>query len=169
MIKKIGMRNIKTAIAVTLCIVFFAVFGQNGFYAGIAAVVCIQSTIQNSFKAGLMRFSGTVIGGFIGFITMEVLIFSPDFLDVLWIFLSISITIYLCVLLKKSEACQIACIVLLSLILNHTEPNKALFYAVERVVDTSIGIGIAVCANKFIDIDLFKNLFNKIGLTKNIK
>lgn len=169
MIKKVGMRNIKTAIAVTLCIIFFGIFNQDAFFAGIAAVVCIQSTIQNSFKAGLMRFSGTVIGGIIGFITMELLIFSPEFLDVIWIFSSIIITIYLCVLLKKNEACQIACIVLLSLILNHSDSNKALFYAIERVIDTSIGIGIAVLVNKFVDIELLKSLYKKISLTKNIK
>ena len=48
---KIGARNLKTALAVTLCIGFFElIHRQYPFYACIAAVICMKDTVENSYK-----------------------------------------------------------------------------------------------------------------------
>ena len=50
---KIGARNLKTALAVTLCIGFFElIHRQYPFYACIAAVICMKDTVENSYKMG---------------------------------------------------------------------------------------------------------------------
>ena len=55
----IGSRNIKTALSVLICLIFW----PNSLFAAIAAVICVQSTIENSLKIGLNRLIGTLLGG----------------------------------------------------------------------------------------------------------
>jgi len=51
--RKIRMRNLKTALSVFLCIVILRFFNINyPFYACIAAVICMQSSIFDSFTTG---------------------------------------------------------------------------------------------------------------------
>ena len=55
-IPKIGMRNIKTAISVFLCLVLFeSVNRDNSFYACIAAIICMQQTVENTFSKEIGR------------------------------------------------------------------------------------------------------------------
>ena len=60
------------------------------------------------------------------------------------------VVIYICNTIDKKASIVIGCIVVLSII---TIPNKdtesALVYVVNRVIDTSIGIVIAMVVNKY--------------------
>ena len=78
-IPKIGMRNIKTAISVFLCITLFNLFKRdNAFYACIAAVICMKDTYENSLSIGINRLLGTFLGGLFGIITIYLLSFLPS-------------------------------------------------------------------------------------------
>ena len=137
-IPKIGMRNIKTAISVFICIALFNLFKRdNAFYACIAAVICMKDTYENSLSIGINRLLGTFLGGLLGIITIYLLSFLPN----------ISTP---CTLLKKPAAVTIACIVFISIMINY--PGIAsYFYAINRTFDTAIGIIIAILINKYID------------------
>ena len=64
---KIGLRAIKTAIAVFVCAVISMFLNhQDVFCACIASVICMEQTYEETVITGINRFIGTVIGGFIG-------------------------------------------------------------------------------------------------------
>ena len=66
-IPKIGMRLIKTAIAVFLCfLVDFFRDGGTPFYSAIAAILCMQPELGSSLKVGKERIIATIIGGIVG-------------------------------------------------------------------------------------------------------
>ena len=52
-VHRVGLRNIKTALAVTVCMIIFQFLGrENAFYACIAAVICMKDTVSSSFTMG---------------------------------------------------------------------------------------------------------------------
>ena len=56
---KIGMRNVKTPLAVFLCVVIFQILNMgSSFYAAIAAIISMQSSVLDSFKTGKNRMLG---------------------------------------------------------------------------------------------------------------
>ena len=66
-VPKIGMRLIKTAVAVFLCfLVDFFRDGGTPFYSAIAAILCMQPELGSSLKVGKERIIATIIGGIVG-------------------------------------------------------------------------------------------------------
>ncbi len=158
---KIGMRNIKTAVSVFFCLLLFDFINRdNSFYAAIAAIICMQPTVENTFSKGVARIIGTIIGGLAGIIF---LVFGESFInDKAFIFLiplGIIILIEICVLLNQKEAVSICCIVFLSIMISHRFKGDHFWYTFDRVIDTSIGIIIAVAVNRYFKIpDFIKKL-----------
>ena len=66
----IGMRIIKSAVAILLCYLVSFLRGNSGivFYSQLAALWCIQVYVENSWKNALQRFIGTIIGALYGLI-----------------------------------------------------------------------------------------------------
>lgn len=148
---KIGLRNIKTAISVFLCIILFQALDRpHPFYACIAAVMCTKETVAITYKASYDRMIGSILGGFMG---MILIIISPyihfSTIDSLMSGIGIVIVIYICNLIKRPGACAISCIVLLS-ITTTVHDSTPYLYALNRVVDTFIGIIITIIINRFI-------------------
>jgi uncharacterized membrane protein YgaE (UPF0421/DUF939 family) len=142
---RIGMRNIKTAIAVFICVIVSKIFRfEYPFYVAIAAVIAMQSSVADSFKAGKNRMLGTFIGALIG---LFMALIKPG--NAFLIGIGIVIVIYLCNLLKWKDSISIACIVFAAIMLNLKEENPWL-YSLNRLIDTFVGIGIAVLVNYFI-------------------
>ncbi|MEG1857555.1 MAG: FUSC family protein, partial [Pseudoflavonifractor sp.] len=84
-IPKIGMRIVKTAMAVMICFFIFLPFwvrtplGVNDplrevgpFYACIAAIICMQSSVEQSVRQGVSRVIGTILGGVVGICILAV-------------------------------------------------------------------------------------------------
>ncbi|WP_113671589.1 FUSC family protein [Vallitalea guaymasensis] len=141
---KIGSRNIKTAISVFICISIFQLLNRPyPFYACIAAVICMKNSIQNSFVVGKNRMIGTTIGGVIGLILS--LVFGNYSIVV---GLGIVLVIYLCNLCKQSDSIVIACIVFIAIMTN-LKGTPSHIYAVNRVIDTFIGIIVSIIVNVF--------------------
>ena len=156
---KIGYRNLKTALAVSLCMILFELMGNdNPFYACIASVICMKDTVENTFKMGKNRLIGTLLGGLLG----VVFIFIIDnilFLKSIKSLISgvgIVIAIYLCNLIKKPGAVTICCIVFIGIMVNYDGPSSY-SYAIYRSIDTSIGIIITIFINKYINPPITNN------------
>ncbi|MBU5483134.1 FUSC family protein [Clostridium sp. MSJ-11] len=151
---KIGMRNIKTSISVVLCVILFELLNREyPFYACIAAVVTLQSSISDSFKAGQNRLIGTAIGATVG------LIFSylPQFnfwVHAVYIGLGICMVIYLCNIFNKNDSISISCIVF-SAIMTNLKGVPSYIYVINRTVDTCIGIIISILVNKYFNFKFF--------------
>lgn len=144
-VKKVGMRNIKTAIAVFISIILSKLFKMEyPFYAAIAAIISMQSSVEESFRAGRNRMIGTLIGAVVGFICALI---NPGNAFVSAI--GIVIVIYLCNLLKWKESSSIGGVVFLAIMLN-LKGNSPLWYSINRLFDTFLGIIVAIVVNYFI-------------------
>lgn len=150
-IPKIGMRNIKTAISVFLCLMFFEIINRpDPVLAAIAAIMCMKSDVDNSLQAGISRTVGTIIGALIAILLLQVI--NSNIIDDLYIFIipiGMIFLIEICVLLKSSDSVSICCVVYLSIMLNLRNGGDYWEYSINRVIDTAIGIIIAVIINKF--------------------
>ncbi|MDR1069199.1 MAG: aromatic acid exporter family protein, partial [Gracilibacteraceae bacterium] len=63
LLRGLGLRSVKTALSVFLCIPVLRLLGlDQPFFACIAAVVATQTTVRQSFAIGLERMVGTLAG-----------------------------------------------------------------------------------------------------------
>lgn len=139
---KPGMRNVKTAISVFICIAILRLFPDNSpFYACIASVITMQNTMENSIKVGISRMIGTLIGATVGVILSTVY---PN--NIMLTALGIVVVIYIANFLKRNGSTAIACIVYLAIMVNikYTTP---FYYSLMRVMETFLGITVAVIVN----------------------
>lgn len=142
---KIGMRNIKTAISVFLCIIILRAFNNTfPFYACIAAVITMQGTVHDSFATGKNRMIGTIIGAIYGLIFALI---SPN--NIFLTSIGIVLVIYFLNLFNRKNSISIACVVFLAIMTNLTQVTP-LIYSLNRVTETFIGIFVSVLVNYFI-------------------
>ncbi|OJU14432.1 MAG: hypothetical protein BGN88_14330 [Clostridiales bacterium 43-6] len=165
----LGMRTIKTSVSVMLCIVFFEQIDLNTlfhvpssglkiwapFYACTAAIICLQGTTMKSLKMGIVRLIGTAIGG----VTGVLILLSEEYVktqqyNVLVVGVGIVICIFVSNITKKQDASAIACVVFVAIMINHNTEDRYI-YAVMRMIETTIGIIIAVVVNKFLNVPSF--------------
>jgi uncharacterized membrane protein YgaE (UPF0421/DUF939 family) len=114
------------------------------FYAAIAAIVAMQSSVSGSFKAGKNRMLGTFVGAIIGFVLSSIW---PG--SAILCALGIMMLIYVCNLLKWNDAIGVGGILVCAIMLN-LDGRNPLIYSINRLIDTFIGIGVALLVNYFI-------------------
>ena len=156
------MRNIKTTLSVFLCLLFFEIINrENSIFACIAAVICLQNTIVDSMEKGIERALGTVIGGLVGALVLFIVnTFYSDKVLIYIIPFGIMLLIELCVLINLKQSVVICCVVYLSIMITKSHGNGYMMYTVNRVIDTIIGIIIALLVNKYFAIpERFKSKF----------
>lgn len=153
---KIGMRNIKTAISVFICLILSKLFNiQYPFYAAIAAIISMQSSITDSLKAGKSRMLGTFIGAVVGLLFALI---KPG--SIILTSIGIIIVIYICNLLKWRDSISIAGVVFLAIMMNLSK-GSPLLYSVNRLADTFLGIIVAMTVNYFIVPPKYIDKINK--------
>ncbi len=163
MFPRIGMRNIKTSTAVFLCLLIFQLINrENSIQACIAAVICMQNTVVDSYKRGFQRVIGTIIGGITGGLVLFIVtnLGSEDLL-IFIIPLGITLLIYICVNIDMKQSVVICCVVYLSILITKSHEGGYLLYTLNRVIDTIAGIMVALLVNKYMHIpDKFRKLSN---------
>jgi len=147
----IGMRNIKTALAATLCALLYFPFHRNPTFACIGAVFGTGSDMGNSWLNGGNRLFGTIIGGVLGMILFRIyIIFYPDgkmhLLMLLFIFIGVILVILTSLYCKWPGAIQPGGVVL-CIILFNTPVDTYISYSINRMIDTGIGVLIALLIN----------------------
>ena len=144
-IKKVGLRNLKTALAVALTIFLSQILNlRSPFFAGIAAITAMQSSVSESFNSGVDRMFSTILGGIIALLFSLVAPENPFFIG-----LGIIIIIYLCNIFDWKQSVQLSGMVFLSIILNYEEGSRV-DYAFYRTVDTLFGLFIGTLINYFV-------------------
>lgn len=151
---KIGMRIIKSSIAVFLCFGIYLIRGDGiPFYSAIAAVLCMQPDVPNSLRVALNRTAGTFIGGLFGMVVMliEAQFLPPELPIFKYLLISVVIIplIYVTVLLKKPSAAYITCVVFMSITVSHGLDANPYLFAMNRIIDTLIGIFVSLGVNAF--------------------
>ncbi len=140
-LQKIGMRTVKTGIAVSLCTLLAQYLVQNPMFAGVGCVASVQDTVKGSLKLGFNRVKGTMIGGLVGFLCVLI---KPG--DPILCGLGIMATIYGCTILGINSGIIVSSVTFLSIHLGIIESNPA-YYSIHRVMDTSVGVIIGVIIN----------------------
>lgn len=161
-IPKIGLRIIKSAVAVFLCYLFNYFRGENGivFYSQLSVLWCIQSYISTTKQNAWQRIAGTFIGAGFGLIVLLLFMMMRDKVwlsNELTVYLikglitsiGIIFVLYISVILNKKNASYFSCVVYLSIVVIHGGDNNPFLFTLNRVVDTMIGIFIGVAVNLF--------------------
>lgn len=144
-LKKLGKRTVKTGIAVTITLVLSKLLNlESPFFASIAVIIAMQSSIHETFKSGKNRMYATIIGAVIAIIFSILLPENPILIG-----LGVIIIIYICNTLGLTASLQLASMVFLSIILNYREGSR-LAYAFNRTLDTFIGLIIGTSVNYFL-------------------
>lgn len=136
----IGMRTLKTGIAVTLCCILTSFAVDNMFYCATACVVTMQDTIKTSFKMGSQRVFGTLIGGLVGFLLVLISPANPILCGI-----GIMIVIKCCEIFKLSSL-VVSSVTFFSLYLGYIQ-STPLTYSIQRVIDTSVGVIMGLIIN----------------------
>ena len=147
----IGMRNVKTAIAATLCALLYYPFDRNPTFACIGAIFGTGSDMGNSWLNGGNRLFGTIIGGILGMLLFRIYIcFYPEGGTELLMFFLLFIGVILLILVsqycKWPGAIQPGGVVL-CIILFNTPVDTYISYSLNRMLDTGIGVVIALLIN----------------------
>ena len=150
---KLGLRAIKTAISVFLCLLIAYILNRTDtLFASIAAIICLQPTYNKTFSSGLQRLVGTLIGGGVGYLIL-LTIYKLPFKEFTTLFvapIATLIVIYICNLISQPASVSISCIVVLSVVMwPDGNISDTLMYVINRVLDTSMGIVVAMLVNRF--------------------
>ncbi len=165
------MRNIKTALAVMLCIIISRIFTLVGevfnmgsaqelynflfirtspLYSSIAALVCVGTTVHESVETGLGRIAATFIGGSLAVLHIRLTeLFTGELFYYLSVFAFIVILIFICNLLGRGNLCAIGGMIFLVVIFSKGE-EPAYVNALHRLIDTSIGVLTALAVNRYV-------------------
>lgn len=142
---RIGMRTIKTTIAVLLTIIIAHILKlQSPLLAGIAAIVTMQSNIINSIEEGKSRLLGTVFGAIVGILFALI---APG--NLLLVGIGMIVVIIVCNHMDWEDSIIIALIVFLSMMIEQKEGQR-LSYTINRTIDTFLGVLIASIINVII-------------------
>ncbi len=155
---KVGMRTIKTAVAVVVCYLIFLPFALlpdghllrhiSAANACIAAVICMQSSIEQSLSLGVSRIVGTILGGLVGLVglLLDGWLGRTSLFTGLVLGGAVVLALWLCLLIKQPAACVMACVVLCVIMLAQTGADRY-FYVIFRVVESIMGIAVALAVN----------------------
>jgi hydroxymethylpyrimidine pyrophosphatase-like HAD family hydrolase len=149
----IGLRLIKSAVAVFICLIIYLLRGQQGipFYSAISALSCMQAYIGTSKNSAKERtfgtFNGAFWGGIILIINTYVITDSPMMWKYMLVSVTIIIVIYTAVVLGKQSVSYFSCVVFLSITIIHLTDNHPYVFVFNRVLDTMIGIFVSIVIN----------------------
>ncbi|MGN1344898.1 MAG: aromatic acid exporter family protein [Traorella sp.] len=141
--KLIGLRTIKTSLAVMISVMISQLFEDSlPFYSGIAAIVSMGKTAKSTLKVMKSRMLGTLCGAIVGIGLSYI-----DRGNILLCGIGIILLIIICNQLKISSSIPISGIVLLGIMISTS--NTPLYYGVHRLIDTFIGLSVAYLLNRY--------------------
>lgn len=149
---RLGMRTIKSALAVFLCILFFHVTNRGlPMIAALSAVFSLRQDLTTTVSFGRSRIIGNTIGGFLAILYFLVKhFFHNDFLVELFLLPLLVIIVIVVSDGINNNSGIISAIATLLLIALSIPQGESYLYAIQRVLDTFIGTFIAIGINFFL-------------------
>ena len=143
--RHIGMRIIKTVVAVFLCGLLAYVRGKSALYSMFAALFCIQNSTGKTIESSINRMLGTLTGGVAGVLSVYAMdtlgILHIDLLRYLLLSLLLIPIIEFTLFIKKRDAAGMSCVVFLCLIVD--PGNTPAVNSIERLFETLVGAALA--------------------------
>ena len=149
---RIGMRVVKTAVAIFICIAIAWLIGSDNLMqiSAVSALMTLRATKEDTLHFGLFRVLGTAVGGIIGLITVIIGLFLPYYSDGLFVIvipLMLVLNLYICNILKMQDSCTISCVVTIlvasQINVYDTAMSDTMIFTLLRLRDTLIGSVIA--------------------------
>lgn len=147
----VGMRNIKTAAAATLCALIYFIIGRNPTFACIGAVFGVGKDLSHSWLNGGNRLFGTIFGGLLGMGLFSLYIqFYPEgsfrLLMLGLLFVGVVLLILISQFFCWPGAIQPGGVMLCIMLFN--QPVESYIpYSLNRIFDTAIGVVVALAIN----------------------
>jgi len=163
----VGLRNVKTALAATLCALLYFLVDRNPTFACIGAIFGLGSDMENSRLHGGNRFFGTIIGGLIGMLLFRsYIIFYPtgETRALLLLLLFIGVVLLIIISARFWPGAVQPGGVLLCIILFNTPVDTYISYSLNRMLDTGIGVAIALLINYLLPRERMVRWLEKLHL-----
>ncbi len=148
---RIGARVIKTVVAAFFCAAVGHFRGEPAFFSVLAAVICMQNTAEKTVTSAVNRTVGTVLGGLLGvgvlFAAKALNLERYMLLYYALLCLLLIPLIELCLAINKPSAVTLACAAFFSITIVHIADIQPLDYALNRVLDTMLGVLTALGIN----------------------
>lgn len=171
----VGLRNVKTALSATIVALVYLFVNRDPTFACIGAVFGTGSDMKNSRLNGGNRFFGTIFGGVLGMLLFRIyIIFFPEgvypdygfhVLMLPLLFVGVIALILVCQLFRWAGAIQPGG-VMLSIILFRTPVESYISYSINRIVDTGIGVLVALLINYLLPRERLVRWLGTIGIRK---
>lgn len=147
----IGLRNLKSAFSAALCAGIYYLIDRNPTFACIGAVYGMGNDMGHSWQQGGNRLIGTIIGGFLGMgLFWCYLLLAPAgesrALLIPLTFVGVVVLICLSQMFRWPTAVQPGSVVL-CIILFNTPTDTYVSYALNRMVDTGVGVLMSMLIN----------------------
>lgn len=140
---KIGMRNLKTALAVIIGLYLSDLLSLNTpIFTSIASISGMKSSFAESFNDFKIRMSTTIFGVVLGFLLS--LIPVSHYMTPIVGGLGIIFIIYILVAFNLKDMVILSCIVYIASFVN---PESQLIYGIERVIGTFLGLVVSLAVN----------------------
>ena len=150
-----GGRIIRSVAAIALCFAIYELRGRQGipFYTAIAALQCIQPYRSSTLNMGRKRITGTFVGAFWGLVVLLICVVALKINGTALYYIIVSlftgVVIYSTVVLGVKDTAYFSAVVFLSIVINHIGDENPYVFVLNRVVDTLIGIALAMLVNGF--------------------
>lgn len=148
---RLGLRTLKTALAVMLCIILFKVSDRGApLIAALSAVFSLRQDLTTSLTFGKSRVLGNTLGGGLAIVYFLVKdLFSSDFLVELFLLPFLVIVVIVVSDGINNNSGIISAIATLLLISLSIPQGESFQFAFSRVIDTFIGTFIGIGLNFF--------------------
>lgn len=151
----IGMRAVKTSLTMAIILILYRFLGRSDIFLAMSAgVIGLQATIEGSIHSGIVRLIGTGLGGILGAAMIVLITLLPlqeheMLAREIGVCLGVLLLISLCVSFDVKDAIVICLVVFFVVMLDDRMDSvqTAIHYAFSRMLDTAIGIIIAVVVN----------------------
>ena len=152
---RIGMRIVKSAVAVGLCIFIYKLMGYEDipFFLVIAALQSMQPYQKNIRDIAVRNIFGTLTGAGCALVIMlmqHAVVGDPHKQFVwhcLFVTLGIVAALYSSVVLGHGDAAYFTAVVYLCIVMVHMENENSFLYVAQRLVETLIGIAVGTAIN----------------------
>lgn len=169
----IGQRSIKTAAAATVVALLYLLVGGNPTFACIGAIFGLGNDMSMSRLNGGNRFFGTIIGGMVGIALFRAYIaIVPDAhytpLLLVLLFVGVVMLISACQAFKWPGGIQPGGVVL-CIILFNTPPETYISYSVFRMIDTGVGVAVALVMNWYFTRERVEKILAYLHLPHHVE
>lgn len=156
---KIGMRNVKTALAVTIGLYLSNFLKLNTpIFTSIACITGMKGSFSESFKDFKVRMFTAIFGVTLGFLLS--LIKAPTYINPIIGGLGIVFIIYILVAINLKDMIILSCIVYIA---SFVYPQSQLIYGINRVIGTFLGLVVSLGVNFILSTPDVHFNFNSIS------